>query len=111
MRIFGLDVAWIGDVYPNDGKLVPDVVWIREAAAHKRSVITKDKKIWVNLEEVEAIRDSGAKVFVIGNGGIGSVSMGLILGRHWLTIRRRMRRPGGCLWVLHPLKPIAKHHG
>ena len=111
MKVLGLDSVWIGEVYPNDGKLVPDVTWIHDAAAHGRAVITKDRKIVVNLEEFAAIRESGVKVFVVGNGGIGSVAMALILGRHWLTIRRRMKRPGGCLWVLHPLKPIYKQHG
>lgn len=110
LAVLGLSPVWIGDVYPKAGALVPDVVWIHDSAKHGHAVITKDKRIWVNREEVQAILESGAKVFVIGNGNISSVAMALILGRHFLTIRRRLQRPGGCLWILHALKPIEKRH-
>lgn len=49
LAVLGLHPVWIGEVYTNDAKLVPDVVWIHEAAQRGYPVITKDRTIWVNV--------------------------------------------------------------
>lgn len=110
LRLMGLRPLHMGEVYENDGKGIEDVHWISEATERGYPIITKDKKLWINPGEVLIIRETGAQVFIVGAGDIGSVAMGLILGRHFLTVRRRMQRKGGCLWVLHPLRPIDKRH-
>lgn len=110
LAILGFSPLLMRDVYLNDGHRLEDPLWIYEAANAGYPIITSDKKIWVNPDEVDAVRDSGAKVFVVGRNDIPAAEAALIIGRHFLTIRRRMRKPGGCLWVLYPLKSIDKRH-
>lgn len=110
LAVLGLDPLPMREVYDDDGNALEDVLWIYEAAAHGYPIITSDKAIATNPDEIDAVRDSGAKVFVVGRNDIPAAQAGLIIGRHFLTIRRRMRRPGGCLWVLHAVKPIEKLH-
>lgn len=110
LRLMGFRPLHMGEVYEDDGKGIEDVRWIAEATERGYPIVSKDKKLWVNPAEVMIIRETRARVFVVGMGDVGSAAMGLILGRHILTVRRRMRRDGGCLWVLPALRQIDKRH-
>lgn len=110
LAILGLEPLWIGEVYEQDGRFTDDLIWIHEAAEHGYPILTKDRRIWVNPDEIQAVKDSGARVFVIGDGQISAVKMAALFGRHFLPVRRRMRVDGGCLWILRPDRQIERQH-
>lgn len=81
---------------------VQDVEWIREAAERGWVVVTANPRIARVEHEIGLICELGVNVFCLGNPNQNRELRALIVGRHYLTIRRRWRRSGPSFWRLYP---------
>lgn len=61
----GASVRTLADVYGKREERVPDEEWLARAGAESWVVLTKDARIRYRPAELEAIRISAAKVFVV----------------------------------------------
>jgi predicted nuclease of predicted toxin-antitoxin system len=88
------------DIVHHDEVLAPDVsdeVWVAEAARNGWVVLTKDAEIRRKPNELEAIRRSGLRVFVLSRGNWTSEEMAAAFIRARGRMARFLRRTRGAL--------------
>ena len=73
------------DLYPTDDA-VPDVVWIPEVTQRGWVILTKDREIRRNPEELAALRAAGARYVCLSAQGMRGEQQAACLIRHWKTV-------------------------
>ncbi len=79
---------------------IDDEVWLRRAGGEGWIVLVKDKKIRRRPHELQAIRDSAAKVFCLTSGSITGQEMANIVLKHANRMVARSRRKGPFIYAL-----------
>lgn len=99
---FGHEVIHIEDYYgKQDAQFVEDVQWIRDAAKNGWTVVTANPKIVGVAHEIGLIEELEVNVFCLANAQLNKDTKAMILGRHYLTMRRRWKKSGPTFWRLH----------
>ena len=88
------------DVY-DDAPNTPDVRFLADAGDAGWSVFTQNWTMFRVPLEWEAIQAHQTKVFTLTNATLTDPGKGLMFGRHLVSIRRRMSKPGPCFWRLY----------
>ncbi len=96
------------DVYPNDGRDVQDVEWIRDCGERGYIAFTANPTMVNVPHEMEAVRGAGTKVFCLASAQHTNEGRALIYGRHLLRIVRRAQKPGPCFWRMSPGQIITR---
>ena len=77
-----------------------DVTFLTEAGDHGWGVLTQNPRMWQVPDERTCIIEHRTRVFSLDDPNASKTLKGLVLGRHILSIRRRMRHripaSGGC---------------
>lgn len=107
LRKSGLHCTTLAEVYGVDkAQHVEDVTWIEWAAVNGYAVITANPRILSVPYENEAIKRYGTKVFCIANPNVTKEARSFIIGRHILSILRKMKTDEACFWRLYLGSPI-----
>lgn len=77
-----------------------DITFLAEAGRRGWGVLTQNPRMWQVLQERECIVDNGTRVFSLDDPNASKTLKGLVLGRHLLSVRRRLLRPDPCFWRL-----------
>jgi hypothetical protein len=79
---------------------VPDPIWIPEVASHNWLIITRDSNIAVNRAEIQAVRDSGARMVALaGKEAIGTWNQLEVLLSQWRAIEALIDTPGPFIYT------------
>jgi PIN like domain len=73
-----------------------DVTFLAEAVAHGWGVLTQNPRMWQVPHERDCIIAHSTRVFSLDDPNASKTLKGLVLGRHILSIRRRLQRPDPC---------------
>jgi hypothetical protein len=85
---------------PIDRTDVLDKVWIPEVTSHDWLIITRDSNIAVNRAEIQAVRDSGARMVALaGKEAIGTWDQLEVLMSQWRTIENLLDTPGPFIYT------------
>jgi hypothetical protein len=79
---------------------MPDVDFLAIAGAEQWGVLTQNPRMWRVTTERERILEHSTRVFSLDDASSSLILKGLVFGRHILSVRRRMERPGACFWRL-----------
>lgn len=103
LKDYGVTVYRLDDIWPGEGKHIKDPQWIKYAAENGLVAITADARIMRNPLERAAIKNSGAKVFILANSELHPPVQSFYLGRHILTIARQslQEQHGPMVWKIH----------
>lgn len=85
-----------------------DAAWIRHVGTNSWIALCVNPEMFKNRLEMDALRESGARVFTLGSTNISGEMKYFIFGRWWLSILQRAQRPGPCLWRLYLDQPTRK---
>ncbi|MFF5325362.1 hypothetical protein ACFY2Y_16790 [Janibacter hoylei] len=77
-----------------------DVTFLAEAGQRGWGVLTQNPRMWQVPQERDCIIESGTRVFSLDDPNANKTLKGLVLGRHLLSIRRRLKRQDPCFWRL-----------
>jgi hypothetical protein len=100
LRSLGLMVVILGDHYPDDGRTVPDPVWISEASERAWVALTKDLNI---LRDHRAeLATSTLRVFALTNANLTGPQMAERVTANINRILQRARKAGPYVYVIHP---------
>ncbi|REF24617.1 hypothetical protein [Calidifontibacter indicus] len=89
------------DHYGDDiAQNLPDVTFLEEAGQRQWGVLTQNPRMWQVPAERDCIVANGTRVFSLDNPNANRTLKGMVLGRHLVRIRRRMRREDPCFWRL-----------
>lgn len=78
-----------------------DTIWIPEAARRDWLIITRDSAIQENRAEINAVRDSGAKMIALnGNDAIHPWDQLGIIVRRWSRIETALTTPGPFIYAV-----------
>lgn len=85
LRDGGIKIRTYAELYPDD-PAVPDAVWIPEVTARGWVILTKDKEIRRNPEEIAAIRRASARYVCLSAKGMSGEQQADCLLGHWRTL-------------------------
>ncbi|MCG8556099.1 MAG: hypothetical protein MJD61_12565 [Proteobacteria bacterium] len=85
LRKHGVDVRTYTDLYPDDPK-VPDARWIVEVSALGWVIVTKDKNIRRDQEELAALRRACARYVCLAATSMRGEEQAACLVHHWKTL-------------------------
>lgn len=77
-----------------------DVTFLAEAGQQNWGVLTQNPRMWRVPQERSSITANSTRVFSLDNPNASKTLKGLVLGRHLLSIRRRLKRRDACFWRL-----------
>lgn len=77
-----------------------DVTFLTEAGQRGWGVLTQNPRMWQVPHERDCIVGNGTRVFSLDDPNASKTLKGLVLGRHLLSVRRRLARPDPCFWRL-----------
>lgn len=77
-----------------------DISFLTEAGRRGWGVLTQNPRMWQVPQERACIIEKHVRVFSLDDPNASKTLKGLVLGRHLLSIRRRLRRPDPCFWRL-----------
>lgn len=83
-----------------DAQQLSDVTFLAEAGEQGWGVLTQNPRMWQVPHERDCITDSRTRVFSLNDPNANKTLKGLVLGRHLLSIRRRLKRQDPCFWRL-----------
>lgn len=83
-----------------DAQQLADVDFLAEAGQWGWGVLTQNPRMWQVPLERDCIVANRTRVFSLDNPNANRTLKGMVLGRHLLSIRRRMRREDPCFWRL-----------
>jgi hypothetical protein len=86
-----------------------DTVWIPQVTSHDWLIITRDSNIAVNRAEIQAVRNSGARMVALaGREAIGTWNQLEVLMSQWRAIEAVLDTPGPFIYTATRtrLKPI-----
>jgi hypothetical protein len=87
-----------------------DSAWIADVAARGWLIVTRDSRIQQHRAEVQAVRDSGARMVALaGSDARGTWDQLEVLMRQWRGIERLIEQPGPFIYTatVTTLKPIS----
>ena len=100
-KVEGLHGVPLRDHYGDDvAQRLTDVTFLAEAGQLNWGVLTQNPKMWQVPQERECIIENQTRVFSLDDPNASKTLKGLVLGRHLLSVHRRMARPGPCFWRL-----------
>jgi len=94
LRILGVDVQTIHDLYGDESNTVEDARWIADATQDGRLLIGADQKIRYNPLERQALCVHGARCFTFPRGNLTAVQMIDRISLHLPSIARLAEEPG-----------------
>lgn len=98
----GLRVASLADAYGDKiAQALQDVDFLEAAGRHGWGVLTQNVRMWRTPPERTVIEAHGVRVFCLASSQLTRQGQGLVVGRHLLSIRRRLTRGGACFWRIH----------
>ena len=77
-----------------------DIAFLTEAGQRGWGVLTQNPRMWQVPQERICIVEHGTRVFSLDDPNASKTLKGLVLGRHLLSIRRRLQRRDPCFWRL-----------
>lgn len=77
-----------------------DITFLAEAGQRGWGVLTQNPRMWQVPQERTCIVTHRTRVFSLDDPNASKTLKGLVLGRHLLSIRRRLERPDPCFWRL-----------
>jgi PIN like domain len=77
-----------------------DITFLAEAGRQGWGVLTQNPRMWQVPQERACIIENHTRVFSLDDPNGSKTLKGLVLGRHLLSVRRRMSRVGPCFWRL-----------
>ena len=77
-----------------------DLTFLAEAGHRSWGVLTQNPRMWQVPQERDCIVIHRARVFSLDDPNASKTLKGLVLGRHLLSIRRRLGRQDPCFWRL-----------
>lgn len=96
--LYGISVR---EHYGDDAaQQLADVTFLAEAGVRGWGVLTQNPRMWRVPQERAAIVDHHTRVFSLDDPSASKTLKGLVLGRHLLSIRRRLARRDACFWRL-----------
>jgi hypothetical protein len=84
----------------NTAQALEDITFLTEAGTLGWGVLTQNPRMWQVPQERACIVEGRTRVFSLDDPNASKTLKGLVLGRHLLTIRRRLQRPDPCFWRL-----------
>lgn len=110
MTAVGYQAVHLDDLMPaqRPGEFIPDEKWIRYVGANGWIALCVNPHMVRTPSEVKAIRESGARVFSLGSVQATEDMKHFTFGRWWVSILRRAKRNGPCLWRLYIDRPTIK---
>lgn len=91
----------------------PDTEWIPQVAAAGWVIVTRDSNISVNLAEIAAVRNNGAKMVALaGREAVGTWAQLEVLMSQWRSIEALTQKPGPFIYsaTRSRLRPIELDH-
>ena len=82
-----------------------DVTFLTEAGERGWGVLTQNPRMWQVPQERNCITEHRTRVFSLDDPNANKTLKGLVLGRHLLSIRRRLGRLVPCFWRLRLYSP------
>ncbi len=80
-----------------------DITFLTEAGRRGWGVLTQNPRMWQVPQERACIIENHVRVVSLDDPNASKTLKGIVLGRHLLSIRRRLRRPDPCFWRLRLL--------
>lgn len=77
-----------------------DVTFLAEAGQRDWAVLTQNPRMWQVPHERDCIIANHTRVFALDNPNATKTLKGLVIGRHLLSLRRRLKRRDPCFWRL-----------
>jgi hypothetical protein len=106
--LYGIALAeHYGDQVAQD---LADVDFLANAGDAGWGVLTQNPRMWQVPDERNCMLEHRTRVFSLDDPNASKTLKGLVLGRHILSIRRRLRRDAPCFWRLrlqHVRKDLA----
>lgn len=100
-KMDGLHGIPLRDHYGDEtAQRLEDITFLTEAGQRGWGVLTQNPRMWQVPQERTCIVESRARVFSLDDPNASKTLKGLVLGRHLLSIRRRLQRPDPCFWRL-----------
>lgn len=107
LRKSGLECVSLAEVFGNAvAEKMKDEEWIQWAAENDYAVLTVNPRILKVPVEREAILQFGAQIFCIANAQTTREDRAYLIGRHILSIMRKVRSKKTCFWRLYMGSPI-----
>lgn len=107
LRKTGLDCSSLAEVFGDSrAQQMQDEEWIEWAAANGYAVLTANPKMLKVPLEREAILKYGTQVFCIAKPETTKEDKAYLMGRHVLSILRKMKTDDPCFWRLYMRLPI-----
>lgn len=101
-RIPGCHAMSLAEMYGDKrAQAMEDVEFIADAGHHGWVVWTQNPKMWQVPSERDQIIKSSTHVFSMGSARMTLSGKGFVLGRHFLSIKRRHLRAGHCFWRIY----------
>lgn len=98
-KMDGLHAVPLRDQYgDNTAQRLEDVTFLAEAGQRGWGVLTQNPRMWQVPQERSCIIVNHARVFSLDDPNASKTLKGLVLGRHLLSIRRRLHRQDPCFW-------------
>lgn len=100
-KMDGLHGIPLRDHYGDDhAQRLEDTTFLAEAGRRGWGVLTQNPRMWQVPQERSCIIENRTRVFSLDDSNASKTLKGLVLGRHLLSIRRRLLRPEPCFWRL-----------
>ena len=77
-----------------------DVEFLATAGQQGWAVLTQNPRMWQIPHERDCILSNHTRVFALDNPNASKTLKGIVLGRHLLSLRRRLNRDDPCFWRL-----------
>ncbi len=77
-----------------------DVTFLTDAGQSGWGVLTQNPRMWRVPQERACIIDNLTRVFSLDDPNASRTLKGIVIGRHLMSIRRRLGRPDPCFWRL-----------
>lgn len=107
LRKTGLECISLAEKFGNSrAEQMQDVEWIQWAGANGYAVLTANPRMLRVPMEREAIVAHGTKVFCIAKPETTKEDKAYLVGRHILSILRKMKSEDPCFWRLYMGIPV-----
>ena len=98
-KMDGLYGVPLRDHYGDEtAQMLEDVTFLAEAGQRGWGVLTQNPRMWHVPQERSCIVDNRTRVFSLDDPNASKTLKGLVLGRHLLSVRRRLHRPDPSFW-------------
>jgi hypothetical protein len=100
-KLDGLHGVPLRDHYGDEtAQQLEDITFLTEAGQRGWGVLTQNPRMWQVPQERDCIIDNRIRVYSLDDPNASKTLKGLVLGRHLLSVRRRLQRTDPCFWRL-----------